>query len=346
MDEGARPSRRRDAVFITALLGLSVFRSGFGALPTHRFYATTFVDALPDVPRVIPRNQWVLWSPLGPIVSRIIGMHSTRGFLFLHVLVVLAGLAVLVFSVRKQYGSIAMRVVLVAFVALPVSVVLQAWFGSYDAWVFLLSTTIVVTGSWTVAAVAGFGLALANFEQGAFIVAMLVIVAVAGLHGSWRRYACVVAGLAAGRIALGIWLHHNGVRYGRLDYQRQRSLDYWLTTARRSWVLLLLSLVGAAVLMVWCVVSGGRRQSYVLLIVLLGALAPMVLTADETRVYALATWPPLLALLLSETARDPERIRRAISPTIALAAIVPGWFVWVGHPHLADYHWIRIFWRH
>ena len=173
MDEGARASRRCDAVFVAALVALSFFRSGFGALPTNRFYATTFVDALPDVPRLLPRNQWVLWSPLGPIVSRIIGMHSTRGFLFLHVLVVLAGLAVLVFSVRKQYGSIAMRVVLVAFVALPVSVVLQAWFGSYDAWVFLLSTTIVVTGSWTVAAVAGFGLALANFEQGAFIVAML-----------------------------------------------------------------------------------------------------------------------------------------------------------------------------
>ena len=71
-------------------------------LPTHRFYATTSVDAARRSAS-IPRNQWVLWSPLGPIVSRIIGMHSVVGFLFLHVLVVLAGLAVLcVFSVRKQ----------------------------------------------------------------------------------------------------------------------------------------------------------------------------------------------------------------------------------------------------
>ena len=205
---------------------------------------------------------------------------------------------------------------------------------------------VVVTRSSTVAAVARFGLALANFEQSVFIVVLLMLIAVAGLHGSWRRYACVVGGLAAGRIALGIWLRHNGVRYGRIDYQRQRSLDFWLTAARRSWLLLLLSLVGAAVLIVWCIASGGRRQSYLLLIALLVALVSMILGADETRIYAVTTWPPLLALLLSETVRDPERMRGVIRPTIALAALVPGWFVRVGRPHLADYHWIRLFLRH
>ena len=107
-----------------------------------------------------------------------------------------------------------------------------------------------------------------------------------------------------------------------------------------------MSLVGAGVILVWCALSGERRQSYVVLIVLLVSILPMVLGADETRIYALTTWPPLLALILAETARSPERIRRAIPPTLSLAAIVPGWFVWDGNPYLADFHWIRLFWRH
>ena len=335
-----------DLAWVGALVALSLFRNGFGVQANREFFAVRFVDALPGVPRLQPLNQWALWSPLGPIAARIAGLHSVSGFVALHVAVVIAGLAVLCVAVRNQYGSIAMRVALLAFVALPISVVLQSWLGSYDAWTFLLSTTIVVTRSWKLAAVAGFALAFANFEQGAVILVLLGVIAALGLHGSIHRIAWASAGLLAGRIALGLWLTHNGVHYGRLDYQRHYGIDYFITAATRSWLLLALSLVAVAVILVGNLFTGGSRQRVAIAIVLVAAIAPIFLGADETRVYALATWPPLLALLLGESVRSPDRLRRAIAPTIALALLVPGFFVWDGHPYLADYHWIRLFWHH
>ena len=66
---------------------------------------------------------------------------------------------VLVVGIRRTRGALAMRVAVIAFVALPISVVLQSWVGSYDAWVFVFSTAIVVFRSNEVALLAGFGLA-------------------------------------------------------------------------------------------------------------------------------------------------------------------------------------------
>jgi hypothetical protein len=345
-NDPARSAVRLDLVWVSALVALSLFRNGFGVQDNRGFFAVRYVDALPGVPPLQPLSRWALWSPLGPIVARVAGLHSVSGFVALHVAAVIAGLVVLCIAVRNQYGSVAMRVGLLAFVALPISVVLQSWFGSYDAWTFLLSTTIVVTRSWKLAAVAGFALALANFEQGAVILVLLGVIATFGLYGSMRRTACAMAGLLAGRIALGIWLAHNGIHSGRLDYQRHYGLDYFITTAARSWFLLLLSLLAVAVLLVGNVYTGGSRQRVAMVIVLLAAIGPAFLAADETRVYALTTWPALLALLLGASVRTPDRLRRAITPTIALALLVPGFFVWDGHPYLADYHWLRLLFGH
>ena len=236
-----------------------------------------------------------------------------------------------------------MRVAAVAFVALPISVVLQSWVGSYDAWVFMLATTIVVVRSREVALLAGFGLALANFEQGLIIVVLLMLVAWAGIEGSIARCGAAGVGLGSGRVALGVWLSRNGVRHGRLDFVRRQGIRYPVSVAERHWVLLALGLLGVGLPLVAAIASTGRRELVLTLTVAMVAIAPMLVSTDETRVYALITWPPLLALAMGAAARNPERLRRVLRPTLAVAVILPGWFVWFGRPFLSQFHWLRLF---
>jgi hypothetical protein len=333
---------RSDSGFIAAMVALSLFRNGFGPRPRLRFFAITYVNALPRVPHTAPLQQWALWSPLGPVVARLLGVHSVHGFVLLHLVVVIAGVGVLI-SVRRLHGSPAMRVAAVAFVALPVSVVVQSWVGSYDAWVFLFTTTLVVTRSRPLAVVAGLFLAFANFDQGVVILALLAAVSIIRPHGSLIRYAYAAGGLLVGRLVLQVWFANYHVTSGRQTYASHLGFKVFARVAGEHWLLLVLSLVGAAVPLLVGVMAGGRRQSLAVAVVLIGAAVPMFIATDETRVFALTSWPPLLALILDESARSPERIRRAMRWTIALAIAVPGWFIWYGRPFLAKYHWIKLF---
>jgi hypothetical protein len=333
----------RDALFVAGMIALSLFRNGFGTMPRLHFYAVDYVDALPGVARRNPIDQWQLWSPLGPIAARTLGIHSVSGYAALHGCVLLVGFFLLVIGVRRTRGSLAMRVATVAFVSLPISVVLQSWVGSYDAWVFILATTIVVCRSREVALLAGVGLALANFEQGLIIVVLLTLVAWAGAEGSVARCIASAVGLGTGRIALGIWLYRNGVRHGRLDVVRRMGISYPASVAERHWVLLTLGLLGVGLPLVVAIASSGRRECVLTLTVVMLAVAPMLVSTDETRVYALITWPPLLALAIGAAARNPDRMRRVLRPTVAAALILPGWFVWFGRPFLSQFHWLRLF---
>jgi hypothetical protein len=333
---------RQDALFIVAIIALSLFRNGLGRMPRLHFYAVDYVGALPGVPRRSPIEQWQLWSPLGPMFARVLGVHSVDGFTVLHGCVLLVGFCLLVIGVRRTRGSLAMRVAAIAFVTLPISVVLQSWVGSYDAWIFLFATAIVVCRSREVALVAGFGLALANFEQGLVIVVLLTLVAWAGAEGSVARCAASAIGLGSGRVALGVWLQTHGVRHGRLDYVRHVGFRYPASVAERHWVLLALGLLGVGLPLIVAIASSGRRECLLTLTVVAVAVAPMLVSTDETRVYALITWAPLLALAIGATARDPERLRRVLGPTLALAVMIPGWFVWFGRPFLSDFHWLRL----
>jgi hypothetical protein len=332
-----------DVVYVVGVIALSLFRNGFGKMPRLHFYAVDYVDALPGVAHRAPLAQWQLWSPLGPIVARVLGIHSVDAFAILHGCVILLAFLMLAIGVRRTRGQLAMRVALIAFVTLPVSVVLQAWVGSYDAWVFVAATAIVVCPWRAVALVAGFALALANFEQGLAIVVLLTVIALAGVEGSVARCGTAVVGLGSGRAALGVWLSKHGVHHGRLDYVRHFGFRYLSSVSERHWGLLALGLVGVGLPLVAAVASSGRREGLLTLTVLVVALAPMLVSTDETRVYALITWPPLLALALGAVRRHPARIARVLRPTVGLAVIIPGWFVWFGRPFLAHSHWLRLF---
>jgi hypothetical protein len=343
--EDDRRQLRRDTRFVVAMIAVSLFRNGFGQMPRLHFYAIDYVNALPGVPARVPLEQWQLWSPIGPIVARLLAIHSVGGFTALHACVIVTGFVVLVVGVRRTRGSLAMRVVVVAFVALPISVVLQSWTGSYDAWVFTFSTLIVVCGSRQVALLAGLGLALANFEQGLVIVALLTLIAWTRTEGSVARCAASAVGLGVGRLALGFWLHAHGVRHGRLDVVRHDGVPYLASVAGRHWELLGLGLLGTGLPLVAAIASSRRRECLLTLAVLGVAVAAMLVSTDETRVFALVTWAPLLALAIGTTVRSPARMGSMLAPTIALSAFVPGWFVWFGRPALAQWQVLRLLGR-
>ena len=66
-------------------------------------------------------------------------------------------------------------------------------------------------------------------------------------------------------------------------------------------------------------------------------LLATVVTEDQTRVFAVLSTPVLLALVLATVVRAPERLARPLALAAGIAVLIPGFFVWKGAGHLADW---------
>jgi len=230
-----------------------------------------------------------------------------------------------------------MRPLLLTLVTLPASTVILAWTGSYDAFTVVLGLHLTLCRSRRCALLLGAGLALTAVEHGALIILALLLLAFGDVWGD--RRVCVVAGagLAGGGALLVCWLRIQVITYGRAYWLEHFGLRYFLRMAANSWFLLTLSLFG----LLWPVVltlirnAPSGRRSLVTLCLLL-PVAPMLVTEDQTRVFAILSAPTLVALVLSQLERDAHKLRCALL-WLAGSSWLPGFFIWKGSPHLADW---------
>jgi hypothetical protein len=216
--------------------------------------------------------------------------------------------------------------------------VVLAWTGSYDVFTVVLASFLVVVRSPRLAALIGVLLAASALEHGAIIVALLLALALAGIQGEPRALAATACGLLAGGIALVVWLRWQHVVNGRAYWLSNYGIRYFLDMAVHSWPLLLFSLFGAA----WPLAAAALaavepRRRLVAACVLAAPIIPMLVSEDETRVFAVLSFPILLALVVAAADRAPALVQRAAVASVALAVVIPGYFVWKGTAHLADW---------
>lgn len=335
---------RRDlsgAACALLLAGYAVARSGFGAYPgtgimldiTRRF---------PSIEPLAPLAQTFQHSPIGPVLAFLIGAESRSPYLALHAVVLVTGCIGLAWWIARRWSVAVAGFVGVAFVASQACLVALAWVGSYDVYTLLLGSVVVLTTSDRVAAAAGFLAAFAVFEQVAISFALLI--AVAHVVGDARRNRFVfgLVGAVAGRVVLSVVLRSNGVTHDRREWLEDFGLGHFLRQFGDAAPLLILTAFGGAwVIVVACLRLGVEtwraRAAWATALVL--PLAPTAITEDQSRVYAVVTWPIVLALVVvSVPALSARQMRSIAIGALVLGLAIPPVFLWRGEPTLADHH--------
>lgn len=335
--------RRAATTAGAVLVGVVVlaWRAGWGVFPDAHWLATTVVPALPSLPRLDPLEQYSMYSPIGSFVTAMVHVRGEVGFELVHLAVLVVFVAILGVLVVRRHGWTAAALVGAGFVGSQTAVVLVAWIGSYDVFTVGLTSLLVVVRDRRIAASVGLLAAFAGFEQTVFVLAALAVLSFVGVGGTRVRLAWAAVGLLVGRIALEVWLRANDVTHGRIWYLRETGVGHVAGQFLRSLPWLLATGLGATVLAVVVAVIGlpSTRARIVTVGVLLVALGPTAFALDQTRVFSILTWPIVLALLLDHAGRtEPRAARRLAAATLALAAVVPGIFVWEGRAQLSNHN--------
>ena len=282
--------------------------------------------AFPGNPHLPRSTRYMQASPIGPALAHLLGIQSGAAYAWLHAGVLVVALGVLIGGLWRRGGRPAVAVGTMAFFATPLSSVLLN-FGAQDPFTFLFASMAVLFESPVVALVAGAGLAASHLEVGAFCLAVLLALQLADDTGpvSWATAGAGWAGLLGAALGVELYTRHSGAgieaRAAYIDSFGARTLvrDFlqelptWLyTTFSAFWVFLV------------CLASRLRNRRLALVAGAAGliATAATVLTYDETRVFALLTWPVVLWLSLYALRRFDPRLVRHVTAVTFLAAIV------------------------
>ncbi len=324
-----------------AVVAYVLLRAGAGVYPGIGV-ALDIADDLPSMTAFPPLAQSFQHAPLGPLLAWLLHATTSASYQVVHVTVLVAGTAALGWVVATRWSPRVALIAATAFAASPAAVVLMAWTGSYDVFTFVLGSAIVVARRPMTAAVFGFVAAFAAFEQTIVSVVLLLGVAlVTGDRDRRRVYLGGVVGAVLGRIVLMVWLRANGITHDRSYWISHFGPSHFLHQFTDSLGVLLLTTLGGAVVvvvaaLVWGVHSGWERAAWIAALAL--PLVPVALTEDQTRVYAMITWPIVLALVLAAAPAFTARRVRLLVPAALLLGLALPMFVWRGEIHLADHH--------
>lgn len=335
---------RRAAWVIVGVVVL-LWRAGYGTFPDSELLATEVVPALPSLPQVPPLAQFTLTSPIGAVVAALFRATTETSFNLVQ-LGVLVGFVVAIGAVLcRRYDWRTAAFLGAGFVGSQTSVILLAWIGSYDVFTVGLSSSIVLIRNRWLALAAGFCLTFAAFEQGLIILVMLGVLAAIGMFAHWRALLWATGGLLAGRLVQQLWLNANHVTHGRMYFFQQTGLDAFLSQFWKSLPWLIPTGLGVTLLAVVLAVASepSWRNRVVVISLLVACLIPVAMSFDQSRVFAILTWPLVMVLLLRYAERtSPKDIERVSMITLGLAAFVPGIFVWTGKAQLAKHHLLRM----
>lgn len=343
------------------------------ALVHNRLWASPNLAFFTAISESLGRNpfgrgfegDYLLTNLLAPAVARALGQTAPHEYARLHLVVLVVGLGAVVAAAHRRFGYQVARTLCVVVAASPALTVAMQWLGQPDAFTFVLALGLAVARRrW--ALVPAVLLGLTHAEQGLVIALVTTVVwfvldatdpasvGDAGPEVAARpfRWSLIVpiAGVLAGRAITEVYLRVNDIvvtrpRTAFLDLGVGGFLDHHL----QSRGVLLLALWGPlwipiGVLALRFARSGAKwpsefRRGWALLVgSALVALAPMLLTLDETRVYSLTTAPLLVGgvvlarrttdLIPAARLTNPEPVTtaRLVAVGAVVLAVLPGVF--------------------
>lgn len=364
-EEAPAPAGRDDTTSTPAPLGVitlldriggALFRLplwGLGLLLTvvavakNGIWYNPALDAFLEISRQFPEppnlgpGAYLLSSPLGPAIAWLLHLDGALAFVVLHLAVLLASAGGLVLLVRRRFGVLAAQVTMVALFCSPLSNLLLTWLGQPDPFTFAGASGLVVLQSPVGLFVAALMLGVNHFEQGVF---MVLAAFVLRLKDDGRRalfrIGAIGVGICAGKLALQAYHHRYGITSGgdRLAYATTASgFRRFFDLFAMNFPTWLFSVFNAMWLFLAAVYLRHRRELLVALGLLVLFVIPAVLALDETRVYALITWPVVLWVVLWICCNEDEMlVRRLATVTLLLGVLLPRVIVWEGRTYTSS----------
>ena len=279
-------------------------------------------------------------------VARLLGQSTPHAFARLHLALLCAGWAALVLLAWRRRGLAVARTLTVVLAVSPVVTVSMQWLGQPDPLTAGCGIAMVlVRRRWAVLAL-GVLAGLTHPEQ-AVVMAFAAAVVVASLPESTQRLRtatftalAAVGGVLLGRALTEIWfrLHDIVIQRPRtayldlgagafVDHHTQQPLGVVWTLWGPLWIVLV-GLAAAAVLRRSDPAVRALRPLWIAVaVVTVGALIPVAVTLDETRVYSVVTAPLLVGLAVLATRLVRPRVLLVGSiATLVVGGIIPGGF--------------------
>ncbi len=336
------------------------------ALVHNRLWASPNLDAFARIAAdwggdpfsAATSSDYLLTNLSLPTLARLVGMTRPHQYALLHLGVMFAGSTACVGIAMRRFGYRTARTLVVLLAASPGATVVMQWLGQPDALMFPLGLALALVrrrGAFVVLALLA---ALTHPEQAVLMVACAAVVRglvlppsaeialpvprpetrrIPSLIGADLLYGVLAVG--AGRLLTELYLRGFDIALDRPRSAYLRlGVDILAEHHLRAPAALVYLLWGPLWLVVVAVVVLRIRRSpdplawpwAVLGLLALVAAAPVVLTLDETRVYAMLTAPllPAAAALLAHEVPTlrPRALAVSSAALLAVCLVVPGGF--------------------
>jgi len=323
--------------FILTLSAITLFKTGIWYIPnldTSRAIAQNpFVNPFTD-----PNRHYLFWNWLGPFVAWLIGATGKSQFFAFHFVFSIAYTLLFAGIVFASFSDEAARSAIVLFSILPVSATAYFWVGTDSITLFLMLLALAFPQARALTFAIGILLGMQHFEQSFFAASgLLFSVFLSNRQGYTLRYPlrfCVflLLGVIAGKLALvGIFKYHAiEVNSGRMYWLREY-LGFVLIYFFFHFHYILWSVLGLGWMVAVRFMDWGRN-SIPFLMTLAGLCLLLAVSADQTRVLAIITFPLVAAYWLLN--RDfLERLSKSeVSLLFSIWVITPWGWVWGGTP--------------
>jgi hypothetical protein len=329
--------RSRRVWLITCLLILSFIKTGVWYMPNFDGWKWMRLDPFHNAFND-PTAHYLFWNWLGPYLAWRFRIHNAQSFLYFHFFFSIAFTATYIWLVFRNFGEREARTSLILFVALPVSTTAYFWIGMDSITLALLAFMLSSRNRLFISLLLGIALGMQHAEQGVFAFAALLCALIlsnflksnVSTSISWAVVSLV--GVLIGKFVLLIVFHHYGIQVnsGRAYYFRQFGEMYALMFYYHFQYVLWAALGVGWIAVVKYAQRG--KSAVPFLVPLFGLMLLLPVVGDETRVFAIVSFPLIAIYLLL----NPEFLQALsghfVSWVFGIWLLVPLPWAWGGRP--------------
>ncbi|UJS22728.1 hypothetical protein [Thiothrix winogradskyi] len=340
---------------VTVILLVMLFKTGIWYIPNLEMSLALALNPFAN-PFTDPNAHYLVWNWLSPFIAWLLGIKAFWAFFLLHLGFVVAFTALFIRQIFVRLPEREARVALIVFALLPVSATAYFWTGP-DALTLLLLLLAVGeippsppfakggTGNWPILAspfakgglrgifflCIGILLGMQHFEQALFAIGGLLFALLLDKKSPVFPL-FLLAGIVAGKLTLiGVFNHADmQVNSGR-TFWLQEHLDLLLGSFFFHLHHILWSVLGLGWLVALKYADQGR-QSLAFFLTLAGLLLLLLVSADQTRVLAIVTFPLLAVYWLLNREFLTQFTDRQVAGLFLLWLLIPWSWVWIGEP--------------